>query len=68
TTLWPFEINRAQYFGAPAPLQSMGVPIDRNAAAGLVLSLRHRTVADAAEEPDDAASLAEPLALFAGCR
>lgn len=68
TTLWPFEIARAQYFGAPAPLQSMGVPIDRSVAAGLVLSLRHRTVADAAEEPEDAAALAEPLALFAGCR
>ncbi|QCI64043.1 type VI secretion system baseplate subunit TssF [Phreatobacter stygius] len=67
-TLWPFEIARAHYFGAPAPLQSMGIPIDRSVAAGLVLSLRHRSVADAAEEPDDAAALAEPLGLFAGCR
>ncbi|CEJ14870.1 hypothetical protein BN1110_05205 [bacterium YEK0313] len=67
-TLWPFEITRAQYVATPAPLQAMGVPVGRGVTAGLVLSLTHRSLADPAEEPDDAAALAEPLALFAGCR
>lgn len=67
-TLWPFDITHAQYFTAAAPLQALGVPVERSVAAGLVISLRHRTVADARNEAPGAKLHGEPSAHFAGCR
>ncbi len=67
-TLWPFEIAHAQYFHTPAPIQALRVPIGGNSAAGLVLTLRHRSVANAAEEPDDDKVREDKTAQFAGCR
>lgn len=67
-TLWPFELTEARYFTAAAPLQALRVPLAANAIAGLALTLRHRTVANAADEPAPAKALEDPMALISGCR
>ena len=64
--LWPFEIAAAEYFAHPAPLQALGLD-GGEAAAGLRLTLVHRTAARLEDEIGDAASAADPQTWFAGC-
>lgn len=66
--LWPFDLAAAEYFGAPGPLQALGVPIPGHAIAGLRLTLRHRAAADLELEPADAEAAKQPDLRFAGCR
>lgn len=64
--LWPFEISAAEYFAHPAALQALG--LDRgDVAAGLRLTLVHRTAARPEDEAGEKASAADPQAWFAGC-
>ncbi|KAF0230553.1 MAG: type VI secretion system protein [Beijerinckiaceae bacterium] len=67
-TLWPFEIKDARYVATAAPIQALKVPISSASAAGLVLTLKHRSVADAANEPADDVPAGDPTTLFSGCR
>ncbi|MGL4324727.1 MAG: type VI secretion system baseplate subunit TssF, partial [Beijerinckiaceae bacterium] len=67
-TLWPFEISAAQYFSTLAPVQALRVPVASDAAAGLVITLRHRSVANVAEEPETDPAAADKTVLFSGCR
>jgi type VI secretion system protein ImpG len=67
-TLWPFEVTRAEYLPAAAPFQALGLPADPRVLAGLRLTLRHRTVPLASDEPGDEVPATDPLTLFAGCR
>ncbi|WP_150287411.1 type VI secretion system baseplate subunit TssF [Rhabdaerophilum calidifontis] len=67
-TLWPFEISNARYFAAAAPLQALRVPLTAAATAGLVLTLRHRSVANAANELAGGAAPEDESALVSTCR
>jgi type VI secretion system protein ImpG len=64
----PFQLKKAEYYAAPGILQSLGIPIDGRVAAGLRLTLTHRTVPQEDAEPSDAEGLKDPMAQFAGCR
>lgn len=67
-TIWPFEIAAAEYYATPAALQGLGIPIDRRAAAGLRITLRHRTTPRADDEPNDAEAKTKPESWFSGTR
>jgi type VI secretion system protein ImpG len=67
-TLLPFEITGADYFGSPAPLQALGVPVGADVLAGLKISLTHRSVERIEDEPDDAEAAGRPELWFDGCR
>lgn len=67
-TLLPFEITDAEYVGSPAPLQALGIPVGADVAAGLRISLIHRSAARAEDEPSDAESAERPDLWFNGCR
>lgn len=67
-TLWPFDLTSADYIAAPAGLQALGLPTDGRALAGLRLSLRHRTMAKAEDEPDATDPARQPASWFAGCK
>lgn len=67
-TLWPFDITQAHYFTTPAPLQALRVPLTRTSVAGLVLTVRHRSVANAQEEPVATLPADDKSVLFSGCR
>lgn len=67
-TLWPFEITAAEYIPTPGTLQALGLPIGGRALAGLRLTLTHRVMADAEQEPTPAQALKNPASWFAGCR
>ncbi|MGF9759343.1 type VI secretion system baseplate subunit TssF [Microvirga sp. 0TCS3.31] len=66
-TVWPFEITSAEYHAAPGPLQALGLPVDSSVAAGLRLSLTHRT-SERSEDEIPSRSAAAPEDWFAGCR
>ncbi len=66
--VWPFELTRAEYIGAPGPLQALGVDAGVRLQAGLRLTLRCRTAPRIEDEISDEAAVIEPLAHFAGCR
>jgi type VI secretion system protein ImpG len=40
--IWPFEIRTAEYLGATAPLQAIGLPIDERIRAGLRITMTTR--------------------------
>ncbi len=67
-TLLPFEITSAQYFGSPAPLQALGVPVGADVLAGLKISLTHRSATRIEDEPSDAEAAERPDLWFDGCR
>jgi type VI secretion system protein ImpG len=67
-TLWPFDIAGAEYHASPGPLQALGVPVGPEVAAGLRLTLTHRTVARLEDELPDADGAKDPAMCFAGCR
>lgn len=66
-TMWPFELAKAEYFPAVAPLQGLGLNAGPDTAAGLRLNLRLRTTARAADEPADDGISDDPLSRVAGC-
>ncbi len=67
-TLLPFDVVGAEYFGSPAPLQALGVPVTADTLAGLKISLTHRSAGRIEDEPDDAAASLRPELWFDGCR
>jgi len=67
-TLWPFDITAAEYLPAPGPLQALGVPVGPTVAAGLRISLVHRTAARSEDEMPAAEAAKQPDVWFAGCR
>jgi type VI secretion system protein ImpG len=67
TTLWPFDIAGAEYLTAPAALHALGLSAAPDVAAGLRLSLIHRTAAPGGEAPAPDATR-DPATWFAGCR
>lgn len=67
-TLLPFEITSAEYFGSPAPLQALGVPVGADVIAGLKISLTHRSANRVEDEPSDAEAAERPDVWFDGCR
>lgn len=67
-TLWPFEIVAAEYIPAPGPLQALGLRTGPRALSALRLTLTHRTMADAEQEPTAAEASKNPANWFAGCR
>ena len=66
--LWPFEVRGAEYFLTAGPMQALGVPVDRDAIAGLRLSLTHRMAARNEDEISDEEARSKPEFWFAGCR
>jgi type VI secretion system protein ImpG len=67
-TLWPFDVVAAEYHAGVGPLQALGVPVPPAAAAGLRLTLTHRTAARIEDEVSDELSRIQPQTWFAGCR
>lgn len=67
-TMWPFDVAAAEYIPAPGPLQALGLRTDHRVLSGLRLSLTHRTMADAEQEPSAAEALKTPTSWFSGCR
>ncbi|MEA2838605.1 MAG: type secretion system protein ImpG [Bradyrhizobium sp.] len=66
--LWPFEVRGAEYFLTAGPMQALGVPVERDAIAGLRLSLTHRMAARSEDEIKDEDARNKPEFWFAGCR
>jgi type VI secretion system protein ImpG len=66
--LWPFEIAHAEYFGAPGPLEALGVPVGPECSAGLRLQLRVRSAPRLEDEPPDGAAHTRPELRFSACR
>jgi type VI secretion system protein ImpG len=67
-TLWPLDVVTAEYLASPGPIQALGVPAGLDVAAGLRLSLTHRTAASLEEELPNAEAAKQPSFWFAGCR
>jgi type VI secretion system protein ImpG len=66
--LWPFDVRGAEYFLTAGPMQALGVPVERDAIAGLRLSLTHRMAARSEDEIKDEDARNKPEFWFAGCR
>lgn len=66
-TLWPFDIAAAEYFGSPGPLHALGIAAGPDVAAGLRLTLTHRTAARPEDEPSERDAVGQPAMWFAGC-
>ncbi len=66
--LWPFDLRATEYYLTAAPLQALGVPVERDAVSGLRLSLTHRMVARLEDEITEEAARTKPEFWFAGCR
>jgi type VI secretion system protein ImpG len=66
--LWPFDLRGAEYFLTAGPMQALGVPVERDAIAGLRLSLTHRMAARLEDEISDEEARTKPEYWFAGCR
>ena len=48
--LWPFDMRATEYYLTAGPMQALGVPVERDALAGLRLSLTHRMAARVEDE------------------
>ena len=57
-----------EYYLTAGPMQALGVPVERDALAGLRLSLTHRMAARVEDEIADEAARTRPEFWFAGCR
>lgn len=66
--LWPFDMRSSEYYLTAGPMQALGVPVGRDALAGLRLSLTHRMAARVEDEITDEAARTRPEFWFAGCR
>lgn len=67
-TLWPFDLTGAEYYTNAGPMQALGLPVGRDIAAGLRLSLTHRMAARPEDEISDVAARKAADSWFAGCR
>jgi type VI secretion system protein ImpG len=66
--LWPFEIARAEFFPAPAPLQALGLETGPEIMAGMQISLIRRCMAKPEDEPNDKQAALKPDIWFSRCR
>ena len=67
-TMWPFEVQAAEYFTSPAPLQALKVPVTSEVQSGLRISLSHRFAETPALEALDPTANSKPEYWFSGCR
>jgi type VI secretion system protein ImpG len=67
-TLWPFDVRGAEYYLTAGPMQALGIPVERDAIAGVRLSLTHRMAARAEDEISDEEARKKPEYWFSGCR
>lgn len=65
--LWPFDLAAAEYFPHPGPIHALGIGSEAGVAAGLRLTLTHRTAARVEDETGDQKTAENPLSLFSGC-
>ncbi|MDB5511546.1 MAG: type secretion protein [Enterovirga sp.] len=66
-TLWPFDISGAEYYASPGPLHALGLAAAPEVAAGLRLSLTHRTTPRLEDEIGDQEASDDPTMHFRGC-
>jgi type VI secretion system protein ImpG len=66
-SIWPFEVQAAEYLTSPAALQALKIPITTEVLGGLRLSLRHRFAETPALEALDPGADAKPDFWFSGC-
>jgi type VI secretion system protein ImpG len=66
--LWPFDIRGVEYFLTAGPMQALGIPVEREAIAGLRISLTHRMAARPEDEITDEDARKKPEYWFSGCR
>jgi type VI secretion system protein ImpG len=66
--LWPFDLRTTEYYLSAGPMQALGIPVERDALAGLGLSLTHRTAPRIEDDIADEAARTKPEFWFAGCR
>jgi len=66
--LWPFDVVSAEYFMTQGSLQALGLPVGTDVAAGMRLTLTHRTAARIEDDLPEAQVPKTPSAWFAGCR
>jgi len=66
--LWPFDLRSAEYYSNVGPMQALRVPVERDAIAGLRLSLTHRMAGRVEDEIADEAARNKPEFWFSGCR
>ena len=66
--LWPFDLRTTEYYLSAGPMQALGIPVERDALAGLGLSLTHRMAPRIEDEIADEAARTKPEFWFAGCR
>src|SRR5436190_14629958 len=52
-SLWPFEIEHAEFLSTPAALQALGLETGPDIMAGMQISLTRRTAAGREDEPGD---------------
>lgn len=67
TTLWPFELQAAEYLPTAASLQGLGVDL-AEARAGFRFSLMRRSLARREDEPTEKQSPKKPDSWFSTCR
>ena len=67
-TLWPFELGGAEYYQSIAPMQALGVPVGRDAVAGMRLTLKTRMAAQQNDEPSEIESRNKTDCWFSNCR
>ncbi len=67
-TLYPFEIESAEYYASPASLQALKLPVAGDVAGGLRLTLAHRFAETANLEAQDPAADDKPEYRISGCR
>ncbi len=67
TTLWPFELQAAEYLPTSASLQGVGVEVV-GAQAGFKFSLLRRSQARREDEPTEKQIAKKPEAWFSSCR
>ncbi len=48
--IWPLNIEKAEYYSGPAPLQALGLEVAPGTAAGLRLAFHHRTTMPADDQ------------------
>lgn len=67
-TMWPFEIQSAEYFTSPAALQALKIPVGSEVLSGLRICLAHRFAESRAIETQDPGADRKPEFWFSGCR
>ena len=66
--LWPFDITGAEYYTTPAPLQALGLSVNRDVLAGCRISFTHRMSARIEDEVPEDESRKKPETWASGVR